>query len=195
MCNQQSLRSACACAQVNLSLCQSLECSMSVKLLAEHHLEFLSLTGGCTSLSKPTLVKIPHRWKSHVQLKWFGPRSGQKFCPSRSGSACAQVNLSLCQSLECSMSVKLLAEHHLEFLSLTGGCTSLSKPTLVKIPHRWKSHVQLKWFGPRSGQKFCPSRSGSKVFAKIIIRQQKWPLARKEFRKGSYKSAHVLLNL
>ena len=39
---------------------------MSVKLLTEHHLEFLSLNGGCTGLSESTLVKIPHCLKSHV---------------------------------------------------------------------------------------------------------------------------------
>ena len=32
----------------------------------EHHLEFLSLTGGCTGPPESTLVKIPHCWKSHV---------------------------------------------------------------------------------------------------------------------------------
>ena len=30
---------------------------MSVKLLTEHHLEFLSLIGGCRGLSESTLVK------------------------------------------------------------------------------------------------------------------------------------------
>ena len=39
---------------------------MSVKLLTEHHLEFLSLKGGCKGLSESTLVKMPHCWKSHV---------------------------------------------------------------------------------------------------------------------------------
>ena len=39
---------------------------MGVKLLTERHLEFLSLKGGCTALSEPTLVKMPHCWKSHV---------------------------------------------------------------------------------------------------------------------------------
>ena len=34
--------------------------------MAEHHLEFLSLKGGCTDLSEYTLVKIPYCWKSHV---------------------------------------------------------------------------------------------------------------------------------
>ena len=39
---------------------------MSVKLLTEHHLEFLSLKGGCRGSSQLTLVKMPHCWKSHV---------------------------------------------------------------------------------------------------------------------------------
>ena len=39
---------------------------MSVELLTEHHLEFLSLKGGCTGLFDSTLVKMPHCWKSHV---------------------------------------------------------------------------------------------------------------------------------
>ena len=39
---------------------------MTVKLLTEQHLEFLSLKGGCTGSSKSTLVKMPHYWKSHV---------------------------------------------------------------------------------------------------------------------------------
>ena len=64
MCDQQSLRSASAYAQSNQSLCLSLEYSMTVKLLTEHHLEFLSLTGGCTGLSESTLVKMPQCWKS-----------------------------------------------------------------------------------------------------------------------------------
>ena len=39
---------------------------MSVKLLTEHNLEFLSLKGGGTGSSESTLVKMPHCWKSHV---------------------------------------------------------------------------------------------------------------------------------
>ena len=44
---------------------------MIVKLLTEHHLEFLSFKGGgCTGSS--TLVKMPHCWKSdvtgHIQI-------------------------------------------------------------------------------------------------------------------------------
>ena len=39
---------------------------MSVKLLTEHHLEFLSLKGGCTGSSESTLIKMSHCWKSHA---------------------------------------------------------------------------------------------------------------------------------
>ena len=39
----------------------------AVKLLTEHHLDFLSLKGGYTDSSESTLVKIPHSWKSHVK--------------------------------------------------------------------------------------------------------------------------------
>ena len=70
MCDQQSLRSACAYAQTDQSICSSLEYSMIVKLLTEHHLElivklltehhleFLSLKGGCRGSSESTLVKM-----------------------------------------------------------------------------------------------------------------------------------------
>ena len=43
-----------------------LEFSMSVKLLTEHHLEFLRLNDGCTGSSESIYVKMPHCWKSHV---------------------------------------------------------------------------------------------------------------------------------
>ena len=39
---------------------------MIVKLLTEHHLEFLSLKGGCTCSSESTLVKMPLCWKTHA---------------------------------------------------------------------------------------------------------------------------------
>ena len=42
--------------QSDQSLCLLLEYSMTVKLLTEHHLEFLSLKGGCTGSSESTHV-------------------------------------------------------------------------------------------------------------------------------------------
>ena len=52
--------------QSDQSLCLSLEYSMTVKLLTGHHLESLRVKGGCTGSSESTLVKMPHRWKSHI---------------------------------------------------------------------------------------------------------------------------------
>ena len=39
---------------------------MIVKLLTEHHLEFLSLTEGCKGSSESTHVKMSHCWKCHA---------------------------------------------------------------------------------------------------------------------------------
>ena len=66
MCNQQSLRSACAYAQSDQSLCYSHKYSKIVKLLTEHNLEFLRLKGGCRVSSEKTHVKMPQCWKSHA---------------------------------------------------------------------------------------------------------------------------------
>ena len=44
---------------------------MSVKLLTEHHLEFLSLKGGCTGSSESTLVKMSNCWNSHVAAHFY----------------------------------------------------------------------------------------------------------------------------
>ena len=70
--------------------------------------------------------------------------SNNVVCATRKGSdqpAHMRSLISLCSPLEYSMSVKLLTEHHLEFLSLNGSCTGPSESTLVKMPHCWKSHV------------------------------------------------------
>ena len=39
---------------------------MIVKLLIEHHLEFLSTKGDCRGSSESTHVNMPHCWKSHA---------------------------------------------------------------------------------------------------------------------------------
>ena len=57
--------------QSDQSLCFTLEYSMSVKLLTENNLEFLSLKEGYTGSSESTLVKTPHYWKSHVTARNF----------------------------------------------------------------------------------------------------------------------------
>ena len=39
---------------------------MTVKLLTEHHLEGLSLKGGCRGSSEFTYVNMPYFWKPHA---------------------------------------------------------------------------------------------------------------------------------
>ena len=61
-------------------------CSLSVKLLTGHHLEFLTITGGCLGSSESTLVKMPHCW-NHMSRLNFSEESKQivpcqTFCSS-----------------------------------------------------------------------------------------------------------------
>ena len=51
---------------------------MIAKLLTEHHLEFLSLKGGCRGSSESTLVKMSNCWKSHAlaQISIYGANIG-----------------------------------------------------------------------------------------------------------------------
>ena len=44
---------------------------MSVKLLTEHRLEFVSLKGDCTGSSKSTLVKMPHGVPAQFMIYWL----------------------------------------------------------------------------------------------------------------------------
>ena len=71
VCDQQRLRPACTYAQSDQSLSLLLEYPMTLMLLADHHLEFLSLKGCCTDLSEATHVKMSHCWKSHAAAHIF----------------------------------------------------------------------------------------------------------------------------
>ena len=44
---------------------------MIVKLPTEHHLEFLSLKGGCRHSPESTHVIMPHCWKSHALAQFY----------------------------------------------------------------------------------------------------------------------------
>ena len=44
---------------------------MSVKLLTEHRLEFVSLKGDCTGSSESTLVKMPHCVAAQFMIYWL----------------------------------------------------------------------------------------------------------------------------
>ena len=64
---------------------------MTVKLLTEHHLEFLSFKGGFKGLSESTfvkmsestLVKMSHCWKSHVTVHMSSGRPISRILHSR----------------------------------------------------------------------------------------------------------------
>ena len=61
------------------------------------------------------------------------------------------------------MTVKLLTEQHLEFLSLKGGCTGSSESTLVKMPHCWKSRVAAHMFSTKVFD-VCEKARGKRIF-------------------------------
>ena len=44
---------------------------MSVKLLTEHRLEFVSLKGGCKGSSESTLVRMPHCVAAQFMIYWL----------------------------------------------------------------------------------------------------------------------------
>ena len=77
MCDQQSLRSACAYAQSDQSLCLLLEYTMIVKLLTEHHLEYLTLKGGCRGWSESTHIKMPHCCIPHALALFIAVNSSK----------------------------------------------------------------------------------------------------------------------
>ena len=66
------------------------------------------------------------------------------------------------------MSVKLLTEHHCEFLSLKGDCTGSSESTLVKMPHCWKSHATAHICNQLSGP-FTPRDQFKVPVATVVI--------------------------
>ena len=72
---------------------------MTVKLLTEHHLEFLSLKGGCKGSYESTLVKIPHCWKSHVTAHMFLPEPSSRYYIVLAGSKDSGDTVHMCQSL------------------------------------------------------------------------------------------------
>ena len=88
------------------------------------------------------------------------------------------------------MIVKLLTEHHLEFLSLIGGCRGLCESAHVKTPHCWKSHAttqnHLQILFYTIVNDLILEYTTNVIFNKMIIFST---------YRGSYMSAYVLLNL
>ena len=110
MCEQQRLRPACAYAQTDQCLCWSLKYSMTVKLLTEPHLRFLSLKGSCTGSSKFSLIKMSHCYKSHV-MAYFSSRQGavDATCKQLSGISSSSLNCTADSKLDKNQNFKVKA--------------------------------------------------------------------------------------
>ena len=63
--------------------------SMIVKLRTEHHLECLSLKGGCRGSSESTHVKISHCWKSHALAQSMAAVCSNAIVTSLFGHCCS----------------------------------------------------------------------------------------------------------
>ena len=121
MCDQQRLRSSCACTKSDQSLSYSLEYSMNVKLLTKQHLEVLHLRGGFTGSSEFTLVKMPHRRVSYVLTN---------------------DNTVQSVSLAVSVALSILAIYVLLPFSEEVGTFCICANVNIKRPH-WKTGVKL----------------------------------------------------
>ena len=66
---------------------------------------------------------------------------------------------------------------------------NLSKKFLQEHYH------SVKWLRSSSGPIFCRSWSGSKLFAKVIIRRQKAPLAKKEYKLKLPQNSSVSMHI
>ena len=71
------------------------------------------------------------------------------------------------------MSVKLLTEHHLEFLSLKGGYTGSSESTLFKMLHCWKSRVAVHMLSNMTMSTCNGKYHGIKLIVVYRIRNEK----------------------
>ena len=127
MCDQQRLRPACAYAQSDQSHCYSLEYSMTVNLLTEHHFVCLSSKGGYTGVSESTLVKIPQYWKARVAAQIY------HFC---------KVHTFL---LYCFR--HMVPQTRLKWLSHSFTCTSIKLFCLKRSIYKFRSgHINLTQF-------------------------------------------------
>ena len=85
---------------------------MIVKLLTEHHLEILSLQGGCRGSSESSHIKMPHCWKSralaHIVLQV--------------ASICSSVCLTLRHDIVSALELKHMFEINLSINSVNHIC-------------------------------------------------------------------------
>ena len=104
---------------------------MTVKLLTEHHLEFLSLKGACTGSSEYTLVKMPHCLKSQVAAHLAKSPMTSLLEPRTSG-------IMTMQGIFDKFRIRLLQTRTQQYCMLLGPCYKLiftlqSGPEVIKL--------------------------------------------------------------
>ena len=67
-------------------------------------------------------------------------------CATSKGSDQPAQMRSLIRAFDSRLYIKLLTEHHLEFLNLKSGYTGSSGSSLVNMPHCWKPHVAAQLY-------------------------------------------------
>ena len=82
------------------------------------------------------------------------------------------------------MIVRLLTEHHLDFLSFKGDCRGSSESTHVKMPHCWKSHFMAHFLLQLQGK--------DQESSQLPVEQSETVEEQKEEVSLSYKSLGIL---
>ena len=125
---------------------------MSVKLLNEHNLEFLGLTGDCPGTSESALVKMQHCWKSHIQdlisfcyrLVTADRNETVDVIPSQSGRVVkAYKYYQTCIATKTFEFFGFLSEARNDTPNVTACCTNVPNLILLKIGHLCSSFVQV----------------------------------------------------
>ena len=104
---------------------------MSIKLLNEYHLEFLSLKGGCTGSSESTFVKMPNCWKSHVaaQIPYLLNNQRSKT------TICVEIYSKFVHSHPGTETIVFVTDliqlFHNQETALAPTCVTLDKPLLI----------------------------------------------------------------
>ena len=80
------------------------------------------------------------------------------------------------------MGAKLLTKHLLQVLSLKGGCTGSSEPTLVKMSHCWKSHATAHLILMMADEKSQEESAKSELYESNLLEKMIYPLVIKCFQ-------------
>ena len=130
---------------------------MIVKLLTEHHLEFLSFKGGCRGSSESTLVKLTNCWKSHAMAQIVYEET--KSTKLRTGFQCALLSNIIIQlvnnmypSASCEIPSLLLVRLRSIYCETSGHCVGSTShvgvvAVILKIDCTLIAQCKLTLFG------------------------------------------------